>query len=145
MSSSASDRLPFSPPASIRQYRVFMPTRHERRDSHLWCSRVSAHLGMVSGRASWPDSGGTAMSGYESMLNSDSSSSASQIIRFSYPAVWQERQFCSLQTVTVKEQLMKPISEIRTSQGLPMSKSTISCRELRREIHSQWPETSSRR
>jgi hypothetical protein len=40
---------------------------------------------------------------------------------------------------------MKPVSETHTSQELPMSKSTIGCKELRGEFHSQWPETSSRR
>jgi hypothetical protein len=110
---------------------------------------------MASGRASWPDSCGTALSEYESMLNSDSStaSSDSQIVRFSYPAVWARTSVLLIATATVKEQLMKPVLETRTSQGasdvekynwlqgtsrgnpLPMARNILTTLKLSEAVH----------
>jgi hypothetical protein len=75
VSSSASGRLPSA--------NIVSPC-HERRDGNLFVP-VSPHIWMVSGCASWPDSVGPLwLSGYESMLNSDSSiaSYTSQVVPF---------------------------------------------------------------
>jgi len=60
-----------------------MPTNHKRMGSHLSCSRVSAHLWHGLWACLLARLCGTALSGYESMLNSDSSiaSSGSPILQ----------------------------------------------------------------